>query len=234
MFASSKGLIKDTKKDTKENKTKTKPKLVLKDIINKTIDENRICFIVDFENENDLTKLINSGNLEKELKLLKKFSTNNMYLFNENLILTKFADPNEILKYFFKLRLEFFQKRKEHLISTLSSELLILESKMRFIKMYINGSLDINRKSNNVIIELLEKNKFIKQENTFDYLLRIPIGSLSLEKINQFQTQVDNKKTELEFYKSKTKENLYNLDLENFSNYCVKFDKTGTETGIKN
>ena len=227
-------LIKDTKKDTKENKTKTKPKLVLKDIINKTIDENRICFIVDFENENDLTKLINSGNLEKELKLLKKFSTNNMYLFNENLILTKFADPNEILKYFFKLRLEFFQKRKEHLISTLSSELLILESKMRFIKMYINGSLDINRKSNNVIIELLEKNKFIKQENTFDYLLRIPIGSLSLEKINQFQTQVDNKKTELEFYKSKTKENLYNLDLENFSNYCVKFDKTGTETGIKN
>ena len=206
--------IEQNKKLDKNSKV-IKHKFELKDVQNKTKDENDdICFIVEFKNESDLSNLIKSNTLEKELKLVKSFSTNNMYLFNQNLILTKYNTPIDILLDFFDIRLDYYIKRKDYIIKKLKSELLILESKARFIKEYIDGILDINKKSKDVIISLLSKSKYIKDDDSYDYLLRLPIYSLTLEKINELNTQCNNKKTELQFIKSKTPEQLWKIDLE--------------------
>ncbi len=202
------------KSNDKTSKVKKK-KFELKDVQNKTKDENDdICFIVEFKNKNDLDDLINSKTLEKELKLVKSFSTNNMYLFNESLILTKYDTPVDILLDFFDIRIEYYIKRREYLIKKLKRELLILESKARFIKEYIEGILDINKKSKDHIITILTKSKYPTDENSYDYLLRLPIYSLTLEKINELNKQCTNKKNELSFIKNKTPEQLWKLDLE--------------------
>ena len=209
-----KGTTYKNSKDTKDTKNKKK-KFELKDVQNKTKDENDdICFIVEFKNKNDLDDLINSKTLEKELKLVKSFSTNNMYLFNESLILTKYDTPVDILLDFFDIRIEYYIKRREYLIKKLKRELLILESKARFIKEYIEGILDINKKSKDHIITILTKSKYPTDENSYDYLLRLPIYSLTLEKINELNKQCTNKKNELSFIKNKTPEQLWKLDLE--------------------
>lgn len=197
------------------DKTKQKKKnFELKDVQNKTIDENdNICFIVEFKNKTTLDNLIKSNTLEKELKLTKSFSTNNMYLFNENLILTKYKTPVDILLEFFDLRLEYYVKRKEYITKRLRRELEILTSKARFIKEYINGDLDINKRSKDYIISVLEEHNYPKDESSYDYLLRLPIYSLTSEKIKELEEQCHKKEKELKFILSKSPENLWKIDL---------------------
>ena len=201
----------------KGDKIKPKKKnFELKDVQNKTIDENdNICFIVEFKNKATLDNLIKTKTLEKELKLVKSFSTNNMYLFNEKLILTKYKTPVDILLEFFDLRLEYYVKRKEYITKRLQRELEILTSKARFIKEYINGDLDINKRSKDYIVSILEKHNYIKDENTYDYLLRLPIYSLTLEKIKELEEQCSKKQSELDFIVSKSPEELWRIDLNN-------------------
>ena len=203
----------NTKKNN-DKTSKTKKKFELKDVQNKTRDENDdICFIIEFKNKQSLDDLINNGSIEKELKIVKSFSTNNMYLFNENLILTKYKTPVDILLEFFDLRLEYYIKRKEYITKRLRRELEILTSKARFIKEYINGDLDINKRSKDYIISVLEKHDYPKDDNSYDYLLRLPIYSLTLEKIKELEEQCHKKEKELAFILSKSAEDLWRIDL---------------------
>jgi DNA topoisomerase-2 len=202
------------KSNDKTQKTKKK-RFELKDVQNKTKDENDdICFIVEFKHKTTLDDLIKSGNIEKELKLIKTFSTNNMYLFNENLILTKYNTPIDILLEFFDIRIGYYVKRKEYITKRLKRELEILNSKARFIKEYIEGTLDINKRSKDYIISVLEECNYPTDENSYDYLLRLPIYSMTLEKIKDLDEQCNKKLLELEFIQSKTVEELWKIDLQ--------------------
>lgn len=205
-------LIESNKKDTKD--TKTKKKFMLKDVQNKTRDENdEICFIVEFKNHEDLDALINSNTLEKELKLTKSFTINNMYLFGPDLDLTKYIDPNDILLDFYDLRIEYYQKRKDYIVKKLRQELKILEARARFIQEYINGTLDINKKSKEYLISLLEKGEYPKSEGNYEYLTKTPIINMTLEKINELESQCKNKRSELKIIISKSDKDLWKDDL---------------------
>jgi DNA topoisomerase-2 len=218
---------KTNSKTKSDKKTTTKRKtLQLKDVQNKTRDENNdICFIVEFRSQNDLDNLIKTGTLEKQLKLTKSFGTNNMYLFSDNLILTKYKNANDILLDFYDIRLEFYESRKVYLVKILTNELTLLNSKIRFINEYMNGELDINRKTRDYIISLLEERDYPKltcdinseNENTksFDYLVRMPLISLSLEKIRELENHRDTKQRELNDLQNKTERDLWRDDLNN-------------------
>ena len=212
------GNLQSKKQDKTTGAKKTKKKVLeLKDVQNKTRDENDdICFIVEFTQPSVLKSLIDSNTLEKELKLTKSFSTNNMYLFNEKLILTKYDTPNDILCDFFDIRLEYYGKRKLYFIKKIKQELVILESKARFIQEYIDGKLLINKKSKEYIIDLLQKFGYPKDgdDEKFDYLLRMPIYSFTLERINELVQNCKTKKQLLDFYTKHTPEQLWKFDLE--------------------
>ncbi len=211
-------LIESNTNNKKQPGDKSKPKkkrFELKDVQNHTKDENDdILFIVEFKNKSDLDDLIKNGTIEKELKLIKSFSTNNMYLFNEKLVLTKYNTPIDILLEFFDIRIEYYTKRREYLIEKLQKELLFLQSKSRFITEYIDGKLDINKRSKEYIIQLLQTNNYPQDDNSYDYLLRLPIYSMTLEKINDLNTQCEKKTSELNFIKNNTPEQLWKIDLQ--------------------
>jgi DNA topoisomerase II len=221
---------------TETDNKKEKP--ILKDVSNKTTDENTgINFLVEFSSKSALDKLISSGLLEKELKLIKPFSTNNMYLFSDDLSICKYKNATDILLDFYDIRFEFYEKRKKYLITKLSKELEILLAKVRFITEYLNGTLDINKKSKDFITNLLESRnypKFSKKElsevandesqtegilssKTFDYLIYMPIFNLSLEKINVLEDITNKKDLELKTLKNTTIKQLWRSDLEKVS-----------------
>ena len=210
-----------SKKKDSANTKKRPNKIVLKDVKNKTKDENDdICFIVEFKSSEDLNSLIKTGTLEKELKLIKTFSTNNMYLFGEDLILSKYGDPNDILLDFYDIRLDYYVARKEYMTKKLENELALLKAKVRFIEEYITGKLDINRKSREYINELLEKGGYPKfgyensEVKSYDYLVRMQIVSLTGEKIDELNKQRDEKQRQLNNIKSKTEKDLWRQDLQ--------------------
>ena len=208
--------------NTKAKETNKAKKLFeLKDVKNMTRDENSdICIIVEFKS--GLDEMIQGGTLEKNLKLTKNISTNNMYIFSENLILTKYTNANDILLDFYDLRLEFYESRKKYLVELLTHTLLVLNSKVRFINEYINGTIDINRKSKDYIINLLIERGYPKLNSTFkstdpvsfDYLIKMQLISLSLERITELENQRNSKEQELKILKSKSEKQLWKDDLQ--------------------
>jgi DNA topoisomerase-2 len=200
--------------------TKSKKKFALKSVENKTADENdAICFIIEFKDASILDLLIKSNTLEKELKLTKSVNTNNMHVFSESLILTKYNNPNDILLDWYDLRLEYYQKRKDYLTKKYRDELIILKSKIRFISEYIEKIIDINKKSKDFITNLLRERKYYDQEGSYDYLLNLTIYSFTEEKIEALNKQVQNKQAELDYITNKTDKQLWKVDLEELNKY---------------
>jgi DNA topoisomerase-2 len=163
--------------------------------------------------------------LEKELKLTKSFSTNNMYLFGIDASPARYENTVDILLDFCDVRLEYYIKRREYLINKLTHELNILESKVRFIAEYIDGTLDINKKSKAIVCEILKKRKyyaFCDNENTesdenvsdYDYLVKMPIISLTSERIEDLTQQTNRKRQQLEDIQSKDHKQLWREDLD--------------------
>jgi DNA topoisomerase-2 len=195
---------------------KPKRKIVLKDVKNKTTDENTgICFVVEFKSSEQLQTLINSGQLEKELKLSKNVSLSNMYLFDDNLIPSKYTNTNDILLDFYNLRIGFYGKRKEYLINKLQEELVVLDAKVRFISEYTSGKLNINNVSKDDIFKKLQKTKYPTHpiEGGYDFLMKMPLYSLTKERIEDLQQSAKKKREELACVKAKTTTDLWKEDL---------------------
>jgi DNA topoisomerase-2 len=205
------------KKGDSKEKEKT-IKFPFKDVKNNTKDENSsISFIVDFKSSFDLEKLINSGTLEKELKLTRSFTTTNMYLFDESLIPTKYLNTTDILLDFYDIRLDMYSRRRTYLIKQLEKELIVLETKVRFISEYISGVLDINRKTKAVIFELLKSRGYPDHpdEHSYEFLIRMQIASLTKEKIEELENTTANKRESLIELQNKSEKDLWKEDLNN-------------------
>lgn len=192
----------------------SKRKVTIKNCENYTKDENdQVKFEVEFRTKKELDEICD---LEKEFKLTKNINTTNMHLFNKDLILTKYTNPNEILVEFYHTRLEFYKKRRDYIIKKLQRELDIISAKTRFIKEYTDDILDINKKPKKYITDLLEKRNYpiFEPDNNYDYLITMQISSISLEKIQELEKQKNKKQQELDYYKNSTEKELWLKDLE--------------------
>ncbi len=76
-------------------------------------------------------------------------------------------------------------------------------SKYMFVKSIIDGKLTINNKNKTEIVTQLEGlDRIITVEGTYDYLLRMPVYSLTKDKMEELKEYIQKLKTDLE----KTKE----------------------------
>jgi DNA gyrase/topoisomerase IV subunit B len=206
----------DIPKNTKEATKLTLKKLVLKDIINLTKDESSgICFEIEFTSAEYMNRLIEDELLEKELKLIKKIKTSNMYLFNENLILTKYNTIYDILQDFCKIRFKYYKERRLWMIEELKKELNLLNNKCRFIQLYIDDPSIINNKNKNEIYIILEKHKFDKIDNEYDYLMNLKLWNLSKEKIQELLKTKNKLENDLSLLEKSTPKSLWKHDLQN-------------------
>lgn len=131
---------------------------ILKDVVS----DPRKC-TVDFVFVNGgLNKLLNDGLefLEKDLKLRSNLSCRNMVLFDPNLQIRKYDSVYEILKSYYDIRLEFYDRRRKLLIGEFQFLHDRLSAKLRFITEVMEETLPIFRKTKTQIIEMLEKAKY--------------------------------------------------------------------------
>lgn len=194
--------------------------IVLKDVQNHTADENTgIRFVLEFKDTSTLDTVIQKATLEKELKLIKQFNTNNMYLFDEALTPGRYSTTTDILLDYYDIRVELYQTRKDYLLTKLDRESSILNAKMRFIQEYISGVLQINNKTKDYIFTTLAERKYPKHSvdseatPSYEYLVRMPLVSLTKDKIDELQKQIDEKQRLLIALRAKTPVQLWRDDL---------------------
>lgn len=175
------------------------------------LSDKEFRFIVKM-NPKDLDKLSEDEILDK-LKLVKKV-TENLTCLNANNQIQEFQSAEEILDYYFKVKMEYLGKRKDYLVQELKTDLDILNAKITFIKAILDKSLVIEKQPKDKIVKNLEKIITVKVQDSYDYLLNMPLYSLTLEKIKALTETLKNSKLKLKETQEKTLENFWLEDLE--------------------
>ena len=128
---------------------------------------------------------------EFNLTSSKNLSLNNMHLFSEKGCIKKYNTTTEIIKEWGIIRINKYYERKEKQLKILTEEFNILSAKIKFIIDIINGNIIIMNIKIKDIEEQLEKEEYYKCDDSYDYLLKMPISQLTLEKKENLEKEVE-------------------------------------------
>ena len=180
----------------------------------------------------------NIEGIEKYLKLYCIQSTTNMHLFNEKEQLRKYQNVYEIIDAYYAIRYHYYAERKAYIIVKLDNELKTLSAKARFIEYNLDDTIDLRKKSKEEIFTILNNLKFdLGENNDYNYLVKMPMDSVSKENVEKLMKEHEQKKTELETIKARTLEEMWLKELDelkiayiDFLKVCNKTDKTEEST----
>lgn len=178
-------------------------------------------------------KLLEDEGLEKALKMRSSLSTNNIVFFDADGKIKKYNSELELLTEFAELRLKYYQKRKDFQSDRLRREKELLDAKVRFVLMVIQGELVVsNRKKADLLLDLRAKgfksyHEIFSKEptsatsseggekgNAFDYLLGMAIWSLTMERVEKLKQEMKNKTEELKTLQKLTIHEMWEHDLD--------------------
>jgi len=199
-----------------------------------------------------LNAIMNAEGIEKKFKLNSSMATTNMVLFDASGRPKKYGSVEEIMEEFYALRVHFYDKRKEYLLSKLERDLEILENKKRFILAVIADDVKVRNVKKKLIVEDLKRkgykmmSEFTKIKSTkiekqnalpqqedeeakeeineddevgvaskeYNYLLSMPLWSLTFEKVEQLKREYERKAGELEALKATNIKDMYENDID--------------------
>jgi DNA topoisomerase II len=219
----------------KDDKNK-KPKNAILEDFYETPLEDKIHITVIFKNgelqkllknENDIVEKKNKKKtVEEELKLVSSISTTNMHCW-KNGVITKYEDPNDILKDYSLIRLQKYSERIKYILQQLEREMKLLHYKKKFIDQKIKGKIIIDKRKKDDILQDLEKLKYPMLSNnedkepSYDYLTSILLFHFTEEKIEELNNAYNKKEEELNYYKNITPKDLWLKELEEFKDFYV-------------
>jgi DNA topoisomerase-2 len=161
-----------------------------------------------------LAKEIPDAEIVKTFKLSSYLSITNMNLFDHNEKLTHYDTISEICDDFIVQRLEYYNKRKNYLIDLIKDETEILKNKYTYILELLDETIILRKKTGVQIHDLLESKKYRLVDNTYQYLTKMTMDSVSKENVEKLKKQYDDKKKELEEIQKKTIEQMWYSELE--------------------
>ena len=142
----------------------------------------------------------------------------------------------DIIDHYYVLRLKLYVKRKKHIIKQLQKDLTILQARVQFIMDFINSKIELRNKSKADIhgqfIKLnypklsVSMSNGITTKKNYDYLTKMPIYSLTKEKIEDLIKQRDIKQAELDKVQKTSEKDMWRNDLKVFKKEYMRFLKS--------
>jgi DNA topoisomerase-2 len=157
------------------------------------------------------------GELKALDKVLKsKWKLTNMHAFNSKCVIQKYDTPNDILAEYVGVRLELYAKRRERMLKDMRDELPYHENVVRFIRQQSADVPvpDLRRKTREVCDDMLAKNKFTKIKDGYDYLMNLPIASLTLTNAKKHEDALAKLKAQIEELEAKTPRDMWQSELQ--------------------
>ena len=146
--------------------------------------------------------------LVQTLKLSTAINTSNMHAFGVDGRIKRYSSPHEIIEDYFPVRFEGYSRRKEALTKYLREDFMIAQNKSKFVDDIINRRLDLylisKRSEDAMSIEMYNRGfvplAIIRQQSMgssnlgngdYDYLLKMPLQSLTATEAISLKRQVD-------------------------------------------
>ena len=165
--------------------------------------------------------------IEKDFKLTttKQTSLTNIHLYNEHNTITKYSEVETIMKEYSKVRLELYKKRKDYQLNELDKQIVLLSNKCRFIMDVVDEHITIYKQTKDKIKEQLVERDYPKVNKSYDYLLNLPIYTLSKEEIDKLLKEKDMLLTQHTLITNQTTKDMWLEELELFEKGYSKFLK---------
>ncbi|KAK1752097.1 DNA topoisomerase 2 [Echria macrotheca] len=205
-------------------------------------DHKTVHFVIEME-EKHMKAALEEGLLEK-FKLNKVVGTTNLVAFDTQGRIHKYENPEEIMEEYYGYRLAMYTKRKEHWLKVYHADYRKLKNQYRFISEIIENKLVVSKKKKPVLVQELRDRKYeafppkadekkaksAEEENDdvddddtsagardYDYLLSMPIWSLTLERLEKLKNQIAAKKAEYDELEALSEKDLWCKDLDEFT-----------------
>jgi DNA topoisomerase-2 len=184
--------------------------------LDKLLDEGKIKDFKDTSTEKqvNIQVTIVDDDFEKTLKLTSYLSINNMNLFNHDEKLTHYNEVYEICDDFMKNRIKYYDVRKQYLIKQLEKEIELAKNKYTYIMEVLDGTIDLRRKRSDEIVEMLKSKTYTLIDNTYHYLIKMSMDSVSEENVKTLKKEYDTKKKELDKLQNTTIEEMWLTELK--------------------
>lgn len=115
------------------------------------------------------------------------------------------------------------------MIKTIKEDIMYANNKMKFIKAYITDKLILKKRTKENVIKDMDKMKFDKKNDTYEYLLSMHIQSVTKDKLIELNKEIEKLMKELEKYKKLKPFDFWRQDLDDFEKELVKFFKERDE-----
>jgi DNA topoisomerase-2 len=190
----------------------------IKDTLSKLQDKEIIKDYNDDSNEDQFnievicprtTTALPIEKLYEHFKLISKESEN-ITLWNANDKLQVFSNATEVVDYFVDFRLKKYEERRLALITLTEEQIFDIDEKIRFINFYLDNTQVFKNTRKKELIDLLSANDFINPES----LLSMAIWSLTKDRIEDLENQLQNKLSYLDELNNDTAQNMYIKELE--------------------
>jgi DNA topoisomerase-2 len=182
-------------------------------------------FSITYASEAILDEMVAvDGKIDEDLKLVstRGLSTSNMYLFNEASQITKYASIREIVDEFVRTRIKYYGKRRAYILKQLKEENRILTAKSRFIEDVVARRLEVGGRKMDAIIESMTAMKYEKVEDSYDYLLRLPISSLTMERKLKLDEEIKLNEKSIKYYTNTSDRELWTKELGELEEVLAK------------
>jgi DNA topoisomerase-2 len=191
----------------------------LKDVVNLSTE-----VVVDITVQFPKGKLaqMSTEALEKMLKMTTTVSTTNMHLFDAHRKLHKYGSIEEIIDAFFITRLDMYIKRKAALVAAMRALLVRLSNRARYILEVLSGVVDLRKKTNQQVVEMLEGFRYDKIDGDYKYLIKMPMDSVTEEHVAKIVQEKADTERELEALLATTVEQIWLRELEQLDKEMTK------------
>lgn len=207
-------------------------------------DHKTVHFVIQLE-EKHMKAAISEGLLDK-FKLNKSIGVTNLVAFNTEGRIRRYESPEQIMEEYFHYRLALYTKRKAHWLKVFHAAFRKLQNQYRFIHEVIEGKLVVSKKKKAVLVEELRTRKYepfpkddkktkadddeeletvdhslYVDESTgsasdYDYLLSMPLWSLTFERLERLKAAIDAKRAEHDELQALSEKDLWCRDLDAF------------------
>lgn len=179
----------------------------MKDYTDMSTDTN-VCIKVKLDDAKVLDKILHD-----------KWKMTNMHAFDSKGVIHKYASANDILKEFVNVRLDLYVKRREHMLNALNDKLPYHENVVRFIRQQCEDvpRPDLRRKTQEECDTLLTSEKFVKIHDSFDYLMNLPIASLTLKNAQKHEDALTQLRESIVKLEKTTPKQMWKTELQNLA-----------------
>jgi DNA topoisomerase-2 len=160
----------------------------------------------------------------KRFKLSTSWKTSNMNFFDTKLKIVKRDTPGDILEDFYTPRLAAYELRRQAEMSRLEHHMLECDAKARFLRLVLDGTIDLRRKEDSEIVAMMKSHSLpplskMDQPDTvdaFEYLLRLRIDRVKAAAIVEAEQSLVAARMAFETLRDTTAAALWTADLTEF------------------